>query len=61
MIYRRSARPMHISVACMRLDIGVMNNLALCKVNAPLTIVELTDNRYAGYARLRSALLLRTV
>jgi hypothetical protein len=52
---------MHISVACMRLDIGVMNNLALCKVNAPLTIVELTDNRYAGYARLRSALLLRTV
>ena len=38
--YCHSARPMHISVGCMRLDIGVMVNLALCKVNAPLTIVE---------------------
>ena len=51
---------MHISGGCMRLDIGVINYLALCKVKAPLTIVEMTDNRYAVYAvyaGLRSASL----
>jgi transposase len=51
---------MHISVACMRLDVGVMVNLALCKVNTPLTIVESINKRYAGYAEyaeLRSASL----
>jgi len=41
----------------MRLDIGVINYLALCKVKAPLTIVEMADNRYAVYAALRSASL----
>jgi hypothetical protein len=48
---------MHISVACMRLDVGVMVNLALCKVNTPLTIVESINKRYAEYAEPRSASL----
>jgi hypothetical protein len=48
---------MHISVGCMRLDVGVMVNLALCKVNTLLMIVELINKRYAEYAELRSASL----
>lgn len=53
---RHTVRPMHISVGCRGLDMGVINNLAPCKVNAPLTIVELTNNRHAGHTHWRSRL-----
>lgn len=53
---RYTVRPMHISVGCMGLDMGVINNLVLCKVNAPLTTVELTNNRHAEYTHRGSRL-----
>lgn len=43
---------MRFSVGCMRLDISVIINLALCKVDAPLTIAQLTNIRYAERAEL---------